>query len=189
MKRGVRWPLAGVVGLMVAVSLVVIPALGDGPITTDVGTLRLHLNSDGDRVVFDPDAPGANLVQNLSQTNCKLGSNNLLTIVGSGTQLNKQPFAGLKDHRIGVGQKGEGSGEPCARINQSFGQTLTLSPTGVLDGMAIDYAELDLGFKFDGDAAPRVVHGEASPSAAQLPWIAALNPTAVPTPAGTTTFG
>ena len=152
MRKGLRWSLAGVVGLVVAASLLVIPALGDGPITTDVGTLRLQLNSSVDRVIFDPIAPGPDVVQNLSQTNCKLASNNLLSITGSTTQVNKQPFAGLKDHRIGVGQRGEGTGEPCARINQSLGQSLTVQPIGVLDGMAIDYAELDLGFKFDGVA-------------------------------------
>jgi hypothetical protein len=154
MKRGLRWSLAGVVGLIVAVGLLVIPALGDSPVMVEVGTLRLHLNADGDRVVFDPVAPGPNLVQTLSQSNCKLSSSgdSLVGIVGSGTQVNKKPYAGLKDHRIGVGQTGEGNGEPCARINRDLGQALTVNLTGALNGQSTSYAEIDLGFKFDGDA-------------------------------------
>lgn len=161
MRRAWRWPLAGVVGVMVAVSVLVIPALGDSPVTTDVGTLRLHLNSDGDRVVFDPVAPGPDLVQTISQSNCKLSSSgaSLVGIVGSGTQVNKKPFAGLKDHRIGVGQTGEGNGEPCARINKDLGQVLTVSLTGLLDGQSIAYAEIDLGFKFNGDAVLQLKKG------------------------------
>ena len=164
MRRGWRWSLAGVVGVMVAVSVLVIPAMGDSPVTTEVGTLRLHLNSDGDRLVFDPVAPGPNLVQTLSQSNCKLSSSgaSLVGIVGSGTQVNKKPFAGLKDHRIGVGQTGEGNGEPCARINKDLGQALTVSLTGQLDGQSIGYAEIDLGFKFNGDAVLQLKKGGPS---------------------------
>ena len=164
MRRGWRWSLAGVVGVMVAVSVLVIPAMGDSPVTTEVGTLRLHLNSDGDRLVFDPVAPGPNLVQTLSQSNCKLSSSgaSLVGIVGSGTKVNKKPFAGLKDHRIGVGQTGEGNGEPCARINKDLGQALTVSLTGQLDGQSIGYAEIDLGFKFNGDAVLQLKEGGPS---------------------------
>jgi hypothetical protein len=138
--------------------------LGDGPVTTDVGTLRLHLDSDGDRVVFDPVAAGPNLVQTFSQSNCKLSSSgaSLVGIVGSGTQVNKKPFAGLKDHRIGVGQTGEGNGEPCARINNDLGQALTLSLTGQLASQSIGYAEIDLGFKFNGDAVLQLKKGGPS---------------------------
>jgi hypothetical protein len=164
MSRGLRWPLAVVVAAMVAVSVLVIPALGQGPITTEVGTLFIHLNADGDRVVFDPVAVGPNLVQTLSETNCKLSStgDSLVAIVGSGTQANKKPFAGLKDHRIGVGQNGEGNGEPCARINRDLGQALTVNLTGLLAGEAIGYAEIDLGFKFNGDAVLQLKKGGPS---------------------------
>ncbi len=164
MRRYLRWPLAVVVAAMVAVSVLVIPALGQGPITTEVGTLFIHLNSDGDRVVFDPVAVGPNLVQTLSETNCKLSStgDSLVAIVGSGTQVSKKPFAGLKDHRIGVGQNGEGNGEPCARINKDLGQALTINLTGLLAGQAIGYAEIDLGFKFNGDAVLQLKKGGPS---------------------------
>jgi hypothetical protein len=148
------WSLTGVVGLAVAVGLWVIPALGDGPVTVETGTLRLHLNSDGDKVIFDPIAPGADVVQTLSQSKCKLTSSgaSLVGFSAAATQANKNPYPGLKDHRIGVGQTGEGNGEPCARINRDLGQELTLALTGALQSLAVDYAEIDLGFKFDGDA-------------------------------------
>jgi hypothetical protein len=153
MKRKWRWPTAGVVGLVVAVSLFVIPAVGEDTITADVGLLRLHMAGDGDRLVYDPVAAGPDLIQTLTQTNCRLSSTgaSLTTIVGGGSQANKQPYAGLKDHRIGVGQNGEGNGEPCARINKDLGQVLTLSLAGTLAGDSIGYAEIDLGFKFNGD--------------------------------------
>jgi hypothetical protein len=154
MKNRWRWSLGGAVGLMLALALFVLPAMGDGPITSEIGVLRLQMNGGGDKLIFDPAAPGPNLVQSLSESNCKLSSSgaSLVSIVGSGAQANKKPYAGLKDHRIGVGQNGEGNGEPCARINRDLGQKLTLSLTGDLAGQAIGYAEIDLGFKFNGDA-------------------------------------
>jgi len=154
MRRRRFWSLAGVAGLVAAVSLLVVPALGDGPVTTELGVLRLHLDSDGDKVIFDPTAPGSNQVQTLTAPNCKLTSTgaSLVSFVGSATQTNKNPFAGMKDHRIGVGQNGEGNGEPCARINKDLGQVLKLSLTGALDGQEVGYAEIDLGFKFNGSA-------------------------------------
>jgi hypothetical protein len=154
MRRNWRWPAAGIIGLLAAVSLFVIPAIGEGTVTGEVGILRLHMANDGDRLVYDPVAAGPNLTQVLSQSGCKLSSSgdSLMTIIGSGSNPSKKPFAGLKDHRIGVGQNGEGSGEPCARINGDLGQKLTLSLTGALAEESIGYAEIDLGFKFNGSA-------------------------------------
>jgi hypothetical protein len=153
MRRSLRWPLAGVVGVMVAVSLLVIPALGQGPVTGEVGVLRLHLNSDGDRFVFDP-STGPDLTQTLSETNCKLASSgdSLVSLVGSSSHSSKMPFPGLKDHRIGVGQKFEGTGEPCARINKDLGQKLTIGVAGAIADTTLGYAEIDLGFKYNGSA-------------------------------------
>jgi hypothetical protein len=153
MKRR-RWWLAGAAGVAAAISLLMVPALGDGPITSEVGVLRLHLDSDGDKLIFDPTAAGSNQTQTLTAPGCKLTSTgvSLVGFAASATQTNKSPFPGLKDHRIGVGQNGEGNGEPCARINRDLGQTLTLSLTGALQGQVVGYAEIDLGFKFDGDA-------------------------------------
>ena len=154
MKRRRFWSLAGVAGVVAAVALLVLPALGDGPITAELGMLRLHLDSDGDKVILDPTAPGPNQIQTLTAPNCKLTSTgaSLVSFTASATQANKNPFPGLKDHRIGVGQNGEGTGEPCARINKDLGQVLTLKLTGALDGQEVGYAEIDLGFKFNGSA-------------------------------------
>ncbi|MGA8039596.1 MAG: hypothetical protein WCA93_05750, partial [Acidimicrobiia bacterium] len=119
MRRRTRWALGSAVGLMVALSMFVVPAMGDGPVLGETGVLHLHLNADGDRFVYDPANSGADLTQTLSETQCKLagGGDSLVSVIGSG-QSSKHPFAGLKDHRIGVGQKYEGTGEPCARINK-----------------------------------------------------------------------
>jgi len=153
MKRR-RWWLAGAAGVVAAISLLMVPALGDGPITTEVGVLRLHLDSDGDKLIFDPTAAGSNQTQTLTAPGCKLTSTgvSLVSFAASATQTNKNPFPGLKDHRIGVGQTGEGNGEPCARINKDLGQALTVGLTGALNGRAVSYAEIDLGFKFNGSA-------------------------------------
>jgi hypothetical protein len=155
MRKNWRWPAAGVLGLVVAVSLFVIPAVGEDTVTGEVGTLRLHLANEGDRLVYDPVADGEpNLTQTLSQSSCKLASSgdSLVAFGASSSQSSKKPFPGLKDHRIGVGQNGEGNGEPCARINGDLGQKLTLGLTGALNGQSIGYAEIDLGFKFNGSA-------------------------------------
>ena len=164
MKRRRRWWLAGAAGVVAAVSLLMVPAFGDGPVIEELGVLRLHLDSDGDRVTFVP-AAGSNQIQTLTaETNCKLTSAgaSLVSFAASGTPANKNPFPGLKDHRLGVGQTGEGTGEPCARINKDKGQTLTLSLTGALDGAAVDYAEIDLGFKFNGSATLELRRGGAT---------------------------
>jgi hypothetical protein len=153
MKRR-RWWLAGAAGVVAAISLLMVPALGDGPITTEVGVLRLHLDSDGDRLIFDPTAAGSNQTQTLTAPGCRLTSTgaSLVSFAASATQTNKNPFPGLKDHRIGVGQTGEGNGEPCARIDKDLGQALTVGLTGALNGRAVSYAEIDLGFKFNSSA-------------------------------------
>lgn len=154
MSRRRRWSFVGILGALVAASLLTLPALGQEPVTEEVGVLHLHLNTDGDRFFFDPAAPGPNQIQTLSDTNCRLSSSGaaLVSVVGSGAQADRRPYAGLKDHRLGVGQNGEGNGEPCARINRNLGQVLTLGLTGALQGQGVAYAEMDLGFKFNGNA-------------------------------------
>jgi hypothetical protein len=163
MKKNWRWPAAGAIGLLVAVSLFVIPAFGEVTVAGEVGTLRLHMASDGDRLVYEV----ADVIvdeQELSQTGCKLEpisapNATLMTFSASNTPGSKTPFPGLKDHRIGVGQNGEGNGEPCARINNDLGQSLTLQLGGALDGLGIAYAEIDLGFKFNGNATLELKKG------------------------------
>ncbi len=152
MRSRWRWSVTGLVALALAAGVFVVPALGEGPVTSEVGLLRLQLNANGDKFVYDP-SDGPILTQTLSQTSCKItSSDSLVSLTASSSQSSKKPFPGIKDHRIGVGQNGEGSGEPCARVDGSLGQKLTLSLTGALDGQAIGYIELDLGFKFNGSA-------------------------------------
>ena len=50
MKRRRFWSLAGVVGLVATVSLLVVPALGQNPIVAETGELRLDMDSNPDRV-------------------------------------------------------------------------------------------------------------------------------------------
>jgi hypothetical protein len=106
---------------------------------------------------------GATLTQGLGETNCRLSSPEsdaeLITFSVLNSNVNRRPFPGLKDHRIGVGQNGEGNGEPCARINGDLGQVLVLQLGDDLDGLGIAYAEIDLGFKFNGDAILELRNG------------------------------
>ena len=106
------------------------------------------------RLIFDPTAPGSNQTQTLTAPNCKLTSTgaSLVSFAASGNPSQQESVPRPQNHRIGVGQNGEGAGEPCARINKDLGQVLTLSLTGALDGRAVNYAEIDLGFKFNGSA-------------------------------------
>ena len=153
MKRRRFWSLAGVAGLVAAVSLLVVPALGQNSIVAETGALHLEMDS-VDRFFFVPTDGADPTEQILTQTNCKLGDTadgSLVHLVGSGSPASKKPFAGLKDHRLGVGQSGEGIGEKCGQINRDKSQSLTLSLTGELEGQSIGYAELNLEFKFNGD--------------------------------------
>ncbi len=155
MKRRRFWSLAGVAGLVAAVSLLVVPALGQNPIVAETGELRLDMDSNPDRFVLFDTAGVEQNQQLLTASNCKLGTASvtgpLVKVAASGLPTNKNPFPGLKDHRLGVGQNGEGTGEKCGQINRDKSQALTLSLTGELEGQSIGYAELNLEFKFNGD--------------------------------------
>jgi hypothetical protein len=154
-RRRRFWSLAGVAGLVAAVSLLVVPALGQNPIVAETGELRLDMDSNPDRFVLFNSAGVEQNQQLLTASNCKLGTaavtGPLVKVAASGLPTNKNPFPGLKDHRLGVGQNGEGTGEKCAQINRDKSQSLTLSLTGELEGQSIGYAELNLEFKFNGD--------------------------------------
>jgi hypothetical protein len=149
---------------MVAVSLFVIPAVGEDTVFGDAGTLRLQMNdTDLDRLVYDPLASGEpDLTQALSQTNCRLSTDNsLMSFVGSSSFPIKKPAAGLRDHRIGVVQLLE-QHELCARIDGIIGQKLTLGLSGALAEREIGYAEIDLGFKHNGSAILELRNGGPS---------------------------
>ena len=154
MKRRRFWSLAGVAGVVAAVSLLVVPALGEGPVLGEVGVLHLQMDANGDKFLYNPADSETNLEQTLTATNCKLASSgaSLVKVVGSGSFPIKKPFAGLRDHRLGVVQFLEHS-DLCARIDGIVGQRLTLSLTGDLAAESdIGYAEIDLGFKHNGSA-------------------------------------
>jgi hypothetical protein len=159
MKKNWRWPAAGAIGLLVAVSLFVIPAFGEVTVAGEVGTLRLHMAGEDDLLIYERVAGGTE-TQELSQTGCKLSPvSGPLGVFSASNSGGRTPFPGLKDHRIGVGQNGEGNGEPCARINGDLGQVLVLQLGGALDGLGIAYAEIDLGFKFNGNAILELRNG------------------------------
>jgi hypothetical protein len=149
---------------VVAVSLFVIPAIGEGTVFGEVGSLRLQMNNtDGDRLVYDPVAADKPvLTQTLSQTNCKLASSGdtLMSIVGSSSFPISKPAAGLRDHRIGVVQLLENH-ELCARIDGVIGQRLTVGLTGSLAESDIGYSEIDLGFRHNGSAILELRNGGA----------------------------
>ena len=153
MKRRRLWWLAGAAGVVAAVALLMLPALGEGPVLGEVGVLHLQMDSGGDKFVYNPADSDDNLVQTLAATNCKLASSgdSLVQVVGSGSFPIKKPFAGLRDHRLGVVQFLEHS-DLCARIDGIIGQKLTVGLTGSLAESDIGYAEIDLGFKHNGSA-------------------------------------
>jgi hypothetical protein len=161
MNKRQRWWLAGVAGVLAAVTLLVVPALGQ--VGDETGVLHLQMDAiNGDRFLFVPTDGGEPMEQILTASNCKL--HNLANDVATNASLvevvgsvlvppgSPPPYAGLKDHRLGVGQPGEGVGEPCGKINRDRSQVLILSLAEELQDQSIGYAEINLGFKFDGDA-------------------------------------
>ena len=163
MKRRRFWSLAGVAGVVAAVSLLVVPALGEGPVLGEVGVLHLQMDANGDKFLYNPADSETNLEQTLTATNCKLASSgaSLVQVVGSGSFPIKKPFAGLRDHRLGVVQLLEHS-DLCARIDGIIGQRLTLSLSDSLANSDIGYAEIDLGFKHNGSAILELREGGPS---------------------------
>jgi hypothetical protein len=156
---GRRWSLLKAMAALIAVALVVVvaPAFGTDRVTVDIGVLHLHLDADGDSLRFDPTSGAPSLNQGLGVAGqCRLtssGPDSLVTFSATSANPTRNPYPGLKDHRIGVGQTGEGNGEPCARINKDLGQVLTMQLTGALAGnRVVTYAEIVLGFKFNGEA-------------------------------------
>ncbi|MEP6661155.1 MAG: hypothetical protein ABJD24_14655 [Acidimicrobiales bacterium] len=119
----------------------------------DLGALRLHLNSDGDFVRFDPSngAGGytAGTAQPLTVSGCIASQPAGVPLLLTPTPLGgaSQGKLGLVGHSLGVQVKGEGNGTPCGQVN-GVGQALDLKLAGTLADHAIDYAELDVEGKF-----------------------------------------
>ncbi len=118
--------------------------------------MHLQLDADGDKVIFNPTDSETNQIQTLTAHELQADLHRRLTgqvRCVSRSHAIKKPFPGLKDHRIGVGPEwSRGHGEPLCPDRRDLGQVLTLSLTGALDGQEVGYAEIDLGFKFNGSA-------------------------------------
>lgn len=127
------------------------------------GVLLLHLGSSGtpqDYLGFRPSNSTGYGTQSKTQSitngpGCHIAlgtTDQLVTFTPTSPGTNSNPFAGFVSDAIGVGSKGEGTGQPCGRIDraagQTEGQTLTMNLGGALDGKLIDYAEIDVELKF-----------------------------------------
>lgn len=143
-----------VVAALAAASMAVTSlALGQtGEVTVEQGVVRLHLGDNDhapDRDYFRFDAgnamsgytPGAE--QDISTTNgCRLDETGPVMALSSNAG-----HVGFKDDTIGVRINGS-QGVPCGQVND-LTERLSISLGPDLDEMAIDYAEIDLGAKFD----------------------------------------
>ena len=129
------------------------------------GVLLLHLGSSGtapqDYLGFrSPSGTGyAAISQKQSITNgqgCKIAlgtvasASNPLVTFSPQTDSGQNPSTGFVADAIGVGQNGEGNGQPCGRIDNPPGQALTMNLGSALGGKLIEYAEIDVELKFGG---------------------------------------
>lgn len=157
-KRNVA--LVAMAAGIIATATWVAPAIGEeAAVVVDRGVVRLQLTAAGDRITYDP-LSGSDQVQLLGvSTGCTMTSTgaSIMSISASSANPSKSPVPGLKDHRLGVGQKGEGTGEPCTRINKDLGQALTFT-LDLGPNMAMDYAEIDINFKYNGEAGWRIFY-------------------------------
>jgi hypothetical protein len=169
-KRNVA--LVAMAAGIIATATWVAPAIGEEvAIVVDRGVARLQLTAAGDKITYDP-LSGSDQVQELGvSTGCTLSTSGDSVMIISASSVpppKSPPVPGLKDHRLGVGQKGEGTGEPCARINEDLGQALTLT-LDLGPNMAMDYAEIDINFKYNGEAGWRILYKGAQVGAGVLP--------------------
>lgn len=154
-------------------SLLVASSAGaDGPFVQDIGKLDLIL-SDASGDLFEYTSPAGDTIvgtQTLSESKCKIsGPETLVDLEASALAANPSPSPGIKDHVIGVKAKGEGNGEPCARINDANDQMLTMTLTGnELGDKFIHGAQFGVKLKFGATARVtlfngnvEVVHAEA----------------------------
>lgn len=157
-KRNVA--LVAMAAGIIATATWVAPAIGEeAAVVVDRGVARLQLTAAGDRITYDP-LSGSDQIQQLGvSTGCTMSTSgaSIMNISASNATPSKSPVPGLKDHRLGVGQKGEGTGEPCTRINKDLGQVLTFT-LNLGPNMAMDYAEIDINFKYNGEAGWKIFY-------------------------------
>jgi hypothetical protein len=141
-------------GLMVGTSLPAGSQESPPPAYFAAGTLDLFADdATGDGFEFIPTDPAAaTLTENFSSSNkselIESGSD-LVTLEAFGPSQGKLPYAGLKNHEIGVRSKGEGSGTPASRVDSDEKLTITLGPD--LPGDYAWYAQIALSAKFGAD--------------------------------------
>lgn len=118
----------------------------------DGGVLRLHLGAQDNLQLQLPNGAGGYAGTSKTQSigtsqGCKLAlSGDALVGFTPPTGGSQSPYAGFFGDSIGVGQNGgEGSGQPCSRIDGS--QVLTMNLGTQLTGKLIDYAEIDVELK------------------------------------------
>jgi hypothetical protein len=116
----------------------------------EVGVLRLHLGAT-DYFRFDPTGGPAGSPAPITVSSCVASATGLVTLsLPAGSP--SQSAVGFFGDSLGVKARGEGSGQPCGRIDGTS-QTLILALTGPTVGTyEIDYAELDVEGKFNGTA-------------------------------------
>jgi len=117
---------------------------GTTPVITGGGVLRLHLSStSADYFEFDP--PGTNqtpVTQSITTSKCVVPvdqKNSLLVI----SPTPSSGGVGLFGDGIGVKVNGEGTGQPCGRVDGAT-QSLTLTLGGQLAGKSFSVAALDI---------------------------------------------
>jgi hypothetical protein len=109
----------------------------------EAGVLRLKLGAT-DHWRFEP-VQGSAITQGIANSNgCKLNQSawTLVSLTATG----RSAYPGFVSDGLGTGGAGEGSGQPCGRVDP--GQSLSMKLDTALDGTLIDFAEIDLEAKF-----------------------------------------
>jgi len=153
--RAMRKNTAIVVATALVAGTLAITGLASGQpteVTVEQGILRLHLGDndhlpDRDYARFDSGTAATGYTpgpeQDISTTaGCKIEEDGPVMALSSNAG-----HVGFKDDAIGV-RIGGPQGVPCGQVND-LAEQLTLSLGPDLEGAAIDYAEIDLGAKFD----------------------------------------
>ena len=132
----------------------VTPAAGDpsGTVGTlqDAGVLRLRLAPGSqDSFKYEPPAPGSASTQAIPtpQTGCALSPAASAALVSFSATGNGNASPGFVADAMGV-KTGGSTGQPCGQISGT--EKLTMNLGGDLDGLLIDFAEIDLELKQQG---------------------------------------
>lgn len=142
--------VAAVIGATVVLTGLAFGSTGE--VVLEQGVLRLHLGNDDntpdrDYFRFDAGNETAGYVAGTEQA-ITISGGCRITVAGPVANLTSNAgHVGLKANAIGV-RIGGSQGVPCSQVNGQA-EVLTLSLGTDLDGSVMDYAEIDLGAKFD----------------------------------------